>query len=77
MKNNIGLDDVILMFVMLFMFGMAMVGGLFILPAWVDRYGDWVGFPIAVVWTLLPVILAFDLLKWRNEIMIRKLLTDV
>lgn len=33
MKNNIGLDDVILMFVMLFMFGMAMVGGLFILPA--------------------------------------------
>ncbi len=77
MKNDIGLDDVIAMFVMLFVFGMAMVGGLFILPSWADRYGQGAVLPVAIMWTLLSTKLSLDLMRWRNKIIVRNLLTDV
>jgi hypothetical protein len=67
MKNDICWRDVVMMSMLLFVFINAMVGGILILPAWVDRCGQWVVIPIVLVWDALLTELIVVLLGWHDK----------
>ena len=75
MKNGIRLEDLLLMAILPVMTFFTGVGALSAI-AWSYRLGNWVVVPLAFLWACGASCIFGYMLKWRDEIILKKKLTD-